>query len=132
MRVAFDTNVIVRLLAADDPIQLTAVRKILAEATEIILPIVALVEAVWVMRRAYRVPLPTLTPILERFVADERVRCDRSLVAEGIAMMRRGGDFADAVIEADGRRLGAETLETFDEQAARLLVAAGASVTRPA
>lgn len=45
-------------------------------------------------------------------------------------MMQRGGEFADAVIEADGRRLGAETLATFDEQAARLLVEAGASVTR--
>lgn len=130
MRVAFDTNVIVRLLAADDPTQLAAARRTLAEATEIILPIVALAEAMWVMRRAYRVPLSTLTPILKRFVADERVRCDQSLVARGIAMMQRGGEFADAVIEADGRRLDAETLATFDEQAARLLVEAGASVTR--
>lgn len=64
MRVAFDTNVIVRLLAADDPTQLAAARRTLAEATEIILPIVALAEAMWVMRRAYRVPLSTLTPIL--------------------------------------------------------------------
>lgn len=130
MRVAFDTNVIVRLLAADDPTQLAAARRTLAETTEIILPIVALAEAVWVMRRAYRILLSTLTPILERFVADERVRCDQSLVARGIAMMQRGGEFADAVIEADGRRLGAETLSTFDEQPARLLVEAGASVTR--
>jgi len=131
VRVAFDTNVIVRLLAADDPVQVAAARVLLAEATEIVLPIVALAEAVWVMRRAFRVPLTTLTPIIERFVADERVRCDRALVAAGIAMMHRGGDFADAVIEADGRRLGAETLVTFDEQAARLLAEAGAVVTRP-
>jgi len=131
VKVAFDTNVIVRLLAADDPVQVAAARVLLAEATEIVLPIVALAEAVWVMRRAFRVPLTTLTPIIERFVADERVRCDRALVAAGIAMMHRGGDFADAVIEADGRRLGAETLVTFDEQAARLLAEAGAVVTRP-
>ena len=131
MKVAFDTNVIVRLLAADDPVQVAAARVLLAEATEIVLPIVALAEAVWVMRRAFRVPLTTLTPIIERFVADERVRCDRSLVAAGIAMMHRGGDFADAVIEADGRRLGAETLVTFDEQAARLLAEASAAVTHP-
>lgn len=132
MKVAFDTNVIVRLLAADDPVQVAAARVLLAEATEIVLPIVALAEAVWVMRRAFRVPLTTLTPIIEKFVADERVRCDRALVAAGIAIMHRGGDFADAVIEADGRRLGAETLVTFDEQAARLLAEAGAAVTRPA
>jgi len=132
VKVAFDTNVIVRLLAADDPVQVAAARVLLAEATEIVLPIVALAEAVWVMRRAFRVPLTTLTPIIEKFVADERVRCDRPLVAAGIAIMHRGGDFADAVIEADGRRLGAETLVTFDEQAARLLAEAGAAVTRPA
>lgn len=86
MRVAFDTNVIVRLLAADDPTQIAAAGRTLAEATEIILPIVALAEAMWVMRRAYRVLLSTLTPILKRFVADEYVRCDQSLVARAIAM----------------------------------------------
>lgn len=84
------------------------------------------------MRHAYRLPLSTLTPIIGRFVADERVRCDRALVAAGIAMMQRGGDFADGVVKADGRRLGAKMPATFDEQAARLLANAGTSVTRPA
>lgn len=132
MKVAFDTNVIVRLLVADDPGQLEQAQHWLAQASEIALPIVALCEAVWVMRRAYRIPRERLVPILQELIADERVRCDRALVAAGIAMMQRGGDFADAVIEADGRRLGAETLVTFDEQAARLLAEAGAAVTRPA
>jgi predicted nucleic-acid-binding protein len=131
VKIAFDTNVIVRLLIADDPVQLEQARQWLAQASEIALPIVALSEAVWVMRRAYRIPRERLVPIVQELIADERVRCDRVLVAAGIAIMQRGGDFADAVIEADGRRLGAQTLATFDEQAARLLADAGASVICP-
>ena len=39
-----------------------------------------------------------------------------------------GGDFADGVIAYGGRQLGGDQLATFDQEAARLLVAAGEPV----
>lgn len=121
MKVAFDTNILVRLFVADDPHQVEAARGLLREAEAIALPIVALCETVWVMRKAYRISTAEIADHLELFLADERVRYDRPLASRGIALLRLGGDFADAVIAADGRRLGADRFVTFDRQAARLL-----------
>jgi predicted nucleic-acid-binding protein len=128
VKVAFDTNILVRLFVADDPDQVEAARRILSEAETIALPVVALCEAVWVMRKAYGLSTDDIASHLELFLADERVRYDRPLADRGIALLRRGGDFADAVIAADGRRLGADTLVTFDRQAERLLRQAGEPV----
>ncbi|WBH17266.1 type II toxin-antitoxin system VapC family toxin [Sphingomonas radiodurans] len=125
MKVAFDTNILVRLFVADDALQLEAARGVLRDAETIAVPIVALCEAVWVMRKAYKLPFAEVADHLDLFLADERVRYDRTLAAGGIALLRAGGDFADAVIAADGRRLGADRLVTFDQQAARLLEQTG-------
>ena len=48
-------------------------------------------------------------------------------VEAGLAMLEAGGDFADGVIAFEGKLLGAETLLTFDKQAARLIKSQGGS-----
>lgn len=121
MKVAFDTNILVRLFVADDPHQVEAARRVLSEAKTIAIPIVALCEAVWVMRVAYKVPPSEIADYLDVFLADERVLYDRTLAQPGMALLRAGGDFADAVIAADGRQLGADRLITFDRAAAKRL-----------
>ncbi len=123
MKIAFDTNILVRLFVADDPHQVDAACRVLSGATTIAIPIVALCEAVWVMRVAYKLPPREIADYLDVFLADERVRYDRTLATLGIALLRDGGDFADAIIATDGRRLGADRLITFDRDAARRLAA---------
>jgi predicted nucleic-acid-binding protein len=131
VKVAVDTNILVRILAADDAVQLAAALRLLTAAELIALPTVALAETVWVLRSRFKWRGTEVAAALRLFLNDPRVQAEWPLVEAGLALLERGGDFADAVIEADGRRLGAETLVTFDEQAARLLTEAGASVTRP-
>ncbi|WP_375272311.1 type II toxin-antitoxin system VapC family toxin [Sphingomonas sp.] len=131
MKIAADTNILVRMLTADDGVQLTAAVRLLTVAELIALPIVTLVETVWVLRSRYKWTGAEVASALRVLLNDQRIKAEWSLVEAGLDLLDRGGDFADAVIEADGRRLGAETLATFDEQAARLLVDAGAAVTRP-
>lgn len=132
MKITADTNVLVRALTADDQVQSAIAMHTLSQATLVALPIVALAETVWVLNRVHKWKGPRIAAVLRLLMNDPRVQAEWPLVEAGLALLERGGDFADAVIEADGRRLGAETLATFDEQAARLLADAGASVTRPA
>ncbi|WP_019517762.1 type II toxin-antitoxin system VapC family toxin [Sphingomonas sp. Mn802worker] len=131
MKITADTNVLVRALTADDQVQSPIAMRTLSKATLVALPIVALAETVWVLNRAHKWKGPQIAAALRLLLNDPRVKTEWPLVEAGLDLLDRGGDFADAVIEADGRRLGAETLATFDEQAARLLADTGASVTRP-
>jgi len=131
VKITADTNVLLRALTADDQVQSAIAMRTLSQATLVALPIVTLTETMWVLRRVHKWNSARIAAALRVLLGDPRVQAEWSLVEAGLAMLERGGDFADAVIEADGRRLGAETLATFDEQAARLLADAGASVTRP-
>lgn len=130
MKITADTNILVRMLTADEAVQLSAAVRLMTAAELIALPIIALVETVWVLRSRYKWTGAEVASALRVLLNDPRVKAEWPLVEAGLDLLDRGGDFADAVIEADGRRLGAETLATFDEQAARLLPEAGASVTR--
>lgn len=47
-------------------------------------------------------------------------------------MLDSGGDFADAVIAHEVRRLGGETFVSFDQKAVRLLATQGQAARMPA
>ena len=128
MRVTFDTNVLLRLIVADDPGQVAAATKLLDEAELIAVPLVTLCEAVWTLRRHYKRTTGEIADALGAILSDERVRADFALVEAGLTQLRGGGDFADAVIAGDGRRQGSDMLATFDKDAARLLESCGGAV----
>lgn len=121
MKLTFDTNILVRFFTADDDRQFARVLMLIADAQVIAVSIAALCETAWVLRAAYLISTNDIADKLESFVRDERVRYDADLTPIGIAFLRRGGDFADAVIAADGQRLGGESFATFDKRAAKLL-----------
>jgi predicted nucleic-acid-binding protein len=54
VKVAVDTNILVRILAADDAVQLAAALRLLTAAELIALPTVALAETVWVLRSRFK------------------------------------------------------------------------------
>ncbi len=54
-------------------------------------------------------------------MSDKRVVAQRDAVTAGLAFLDAGGDFADGVIEFEGRRLGGKVLATFDRQAAAIV-----------
>jgi predicted nucleic-acid-binding protein len=124
--IGLDTNVLVRYLTQDEPIQSAKARDVIERRLTLAKPgfvsIVAMVETVWVLERAYE-----LTPI-EIVGAVERILQTEVLVVENeqevftamIALKRGQGSFADAVIGALGARRGCSRTLTFDRKALRL------------
>ena len=125
LKVAVDTNVILRLLVRDDERQTRLVVATLKSAEIVALPLVALCEAVWVMNRSYRLPLSAFAAMLRELIAIAEVEYDRHEVEAGLAMLDAGGDFADGVIAASGAALGGDTFVSFDRRAVKLLAESG-------
>ncbi|MFT4218177.1 MAG: type II toxin-antitoxin system VapC family toxin [Micropruina sp.] len=120
-----DTNVLVRAAIGDDPEQARLAAAVLREAELIAVPLSTLCEFVWVLRRAYRMSTDDVGLALDRLLAAPNVAYDEQAADHGLAVLRRGGDFADGVITYSGLQLGATEFVTFDRQAARLATEAG-------
>lgn len=120
MRVALDTNVLVRYLAWDDEVQANRAARLIESTATIVLSTIVLCETVWVLRRAYKRASHEIVDILRELTRMPAVELDRLLVEAGIAMLEAGGDFADGVILAESRQAKADHLATFDERLAAL------------
>jgi predicted nucleic-acid-binding protein len=75
--IGLDTNILVRYLAQDDPIQSQRATEIIEGLTEDnlgFINIVALVETAWVLDRAYGVPASELAAAIERLLQTGRLR----------------------------------------------------------
>ena len=125
MRVTVDTNVLVRVFAADDAVQNRAANVAMDAATAVILTLPMLCELAWVLSRGYRTPVTEIAQILRDLLETDNAELDRPAVEAGLAILEAGGDFADGVIAYEGRRLGADAFVSFDRKAVRLLEAQG-------
>ena len=128
VKITADTNVLVRALVQDDPDQARVASALLAQAELVAVPLPVLCELVWVLRRVYRFSASDCIGAIEALLASASVRTDRPAVRAGLQLLAAGGDFADGVIAYGGRQLGGDQLATFDQEAARLLAAAGEPV----
>lgn len=131
MRLAADTNVILRLMVRDDPGQTALAARELERAEAVILPLVTFCEAAWVMERTYRFSRAAIAESLRALLAVPSVEYDRPEVEAGLAMLDLGGDFADGVIARQGRSRRAEVFVSFDEKAVEHLVALGENARLP-
>jgi predicted nucleic-acid-binding protein len=125
MRVAVDTNVLVRAVVQDDPQQATAAKKLLKSASLIAVSLPSLCEFVWVLRRAYSFDHATVAAAIRVLLNSTNVVANRPAVEAGLAQMDLGGDFADGVIAYEGAWLGGEVFVSFDKLAVTLLTARG-------
>ena len=126
MKVAVDTNVLVRAVVRDDPAQARAAAKVLTEADFIAIALPCLCELVWVLRKVYDfAPADAATAIRALLVA-ANVKMNRPAVEAGLSVLDAGGDFADGVIAYEGNWLGGETFVSFDKKAVTLLKEQGA------
>ena len=114
MRITVDTNVLVRFLTWDDAPQAALAAQAIEAAETVVLPIVVLCETVWVLRRAYKLPPREIAATLRDLIDSKPVEVDRVAAEAGIALLERGGDFADGVILFEAERAGAPHLVTFD------------------
>ena len=121
MKIAVDTNVLVRAILADDPGQTRVARKLLKDATTIAVPLACLRELVWILRRGAKLATADIAAAIRALVNAGNVAVNRPAVEAGLKLLEAGGDFADGVIAYEGRGLGGETFVSFDRKAVALL-----------
>jgi predicted nucleic-acid-binding protein len=119
--IAVDTNVLVRYLAWDDEAQAEAAAVAIDTADTVAISTIVLCELTWVLKRAYRYRREEIADAIQRIIESRNVQVDRPAAGAGLRMLRRGGDFADGVIESDARRAGCRHIVTFDQDFARLI-----------
>ncbi|HEY5411270.1 MAG TPA: type II toxin-antitoxin system VapC family toxin [Caulobacteraceae bacterium] len=124
--IGLDTNVLLRYLTRDDPIQFSAAVRVIEEQLSVrergFVSTIVLAELAWVLRRSYRWPVSQVAEMMERLLeADVLVIEHADEVSEAITVVRDGrGDFADALIGAVAGRAGCSHTLTFDRDALRL------------
>lgn len=117
----FDTNAVIRLLVEDDEAQYrraeAAWRASLAVGG-VYLPKVVVVEAVWVLRRAYRFDRATVVKSIRRLLTVENVAVEnRAEIERALTSFERGkADFSDYMILESAREADALPVFTFDER----------------
>lgn len=127
MRVAADTNVLLRAFVADDQQQAAAAVELLAEAEVVAVSLQALCEFAWVLARGYQVASEDIAAAIRALLNTRNVVANRPAVEAGLALLEAGGDFADGVIAYDGSWLGGDTFVSFDRKVVKLLAAQGRS-----
>lgn len=124
--IGIDTNVLVRYITQDDPVQAALARRFVERT---ISPerrghvsLVVLAELVWVLRTRYGASRDEIASAVEELLADPRL-----CVQEEDAVWRavdeydlEGVDFADALIAAIDREQGCTHTVTFDKAALKI------------
>ncbi|MBF7013689.1 type II toxin-antitoxin system VapC family toxin [Novosphingobium resinovorum] len=131
MKITADTNILVRAVTEDDPVQAPIAQRLLAEATLVAMPIASLCEFVWVLGRAYGFLKADIARTIRALVNGDNVEADLGAVEAGLAMLEAGGDFGDGAIAHEGKWLGGETFVSFDRKAIALLEGQGETVLLP-
>jgi predicted nucleic-acid-binding protein len=125
LRITADTNLLVRAAIQDDPEQTALAVAILREAEIVVVTSVSLCEFAWVSTRSYRRSASETASAIRALVAAANVQADGPAVEAGLALMERGGDFADGVIAFEGRRSGGAVFASFDREAVKLVTETG-------
>jgi len=123
MKVAVDTNVLVRAVVCDDPAAAAVAAKVLNDAELIAVATPCLCEFVWVLHRVYGFQAADAASAIRALLAAANVEANRPAVEAGLSVLEAGGDFADGVIAYEGNWLGGETFVSFDKKAIALLTA---------
>jgi len=125
VKIAADTNLMLRMLLNDDPRQSRAATIAVNDAALVVVTLPTLCEIAWVLRSRYRLSRSEIARFMKVVIGIEKIVVDTAAVQAGLATLDAGGDFADGVIAHEGRRLGAEVFVTFDKSAAVLLERSG-------
>lgn len=131
MNITPDANILVRVVVEDDPQQTKAAKAVLSRAELIALTLPVLCEFTWVLAKGYKAARSEIAEAIRRISNSANVVANRAAIDAGLTILENGGDFADGVIEYEGRWLGGETFVTFDRHAATLLGRVGKGVHVP-
>lgn len=120
----FDTNVVARIVLGDDPQQAAlAARQWLAglRTGGIFLPVVVLMEVVWVLARTAKLSRERILSELQRLTDMEGVWVENVPVVRRAIQLyaNSSADFADCLVLESARSADALPVHTFDRRFAR-------------
>jgi len=124
--IGLDTNVLVRYLAQDDPVQSPMATELiehgLSEEEPGFISVVVIAELAWVLERAYRLGDQDIATAIEGVLqaAVLVVENEQEVFTAMVALKDGRGSFADALIGALGVKVGCVRTVTFDRGAQRL------------
>ncbi len=127
MKIAVDTNVLIRAVVRDDPAQAKVATRVLKQAELIAVALPCLCEFVWVLRQVYGFTAADVAIAIRALLAAANVEVNRPAAEAGLSVLEAGGNFTDGVIAYEGCWLGGESFVSFDKKAVTLLSAAGQS-----
>ena len=118
---AVDTNVLVRLLARDDPGQVTAAESFVAPGAWV--SHLVLAETIWVLGAVYGRSPAAIATAIEMLLDHRQLTVqDTDVVRSALRHYRRNPrvGFSDCLVLETARRAGHLPLGTFDQRLARL------------
>ncbi|HKQ86431.1 MAG TPA: type II toxin-antitoxin system VapC family toxin [Candidatus Acidoferrales bacterium] len=124
--IGLESNVLVRYLTQDDPVQSQKATEILerrlTDENPGFISVVVMAEIVWVLDRAYGLTGREIVAAIERMLQTGVLLVENEQeVFTAMIMLKEGrGSFADALIAELGSRVGCLHTLTFDEKALRL------------
>lgn len=123
--IGLDTNILIRYLTQDDPVQSLRATRIVERLTEEqpgFVSIVVMVETVWVLDRVYGLTANAIALALEKLLQADTlvIQNEQEVFTAMIALKTGAGSFSDALIGALGEWAGCAGTLTFDRKATRL------------
>ncbi len=124
--IGLDTNILIRYLTQDDRVQSAKATDIFERRLTLKNPgfvsVVAMVETVWVLDRAYGLTAQQTAMAVERLLQVEvlAIENEQEVFTAMVALKQGRGSFADALIAQLGARVGCKHTLTFDQKAVRL------------
>jgi len=124
--IGIDTNVLVRLVVADDPRQASAARDFIRHHCTAddpgLVSNIALAELTWTLARAYGCTRDQVGAAIEQILETVQLRVESSTdVTEALRSFRKGSaDFSDCLMAQSCRSAGCDYTITFDRRAAKL------------
>jgi predicted nucleic-acid-binding protein len=124
--IGLDTNVIIRYLVQDDPVQspkaTDLIEQTLDEERPGFIALVTMAEVVWVLRECYDATKPHIVQVVEGLLASKQLKVENAQTVHWAVRAYRSSsvDFSDALILRGCTAAGCERAVTFDRKAARL------------
>ncbi len=121
--IGLDTNVVIRYLTHDDPIQTAAAVRLmdsLSSDSPGFLSLIVMVELVWVLEASYRLKKKEIEQVLDTLLRSRELVIERTeVVAQALRRFSASrADFADCLIERCGHSVECKHTVTFDQKAA--------------
>jgi predicted nucleic-acid-binding protein len=121
--IGLDTNILVRYLTHDDPVQTAAARKILQSFTSDapgFVSVIVVVELIWVLQTSYAFEKSEIDRVLEILLRTKDLVIEQAeSVSQALRAYRSSrADFSDCLIERIGHAANCQSTVTFDRDAA--------------